>query len=126
MGLGWSNPTPPPPRRKAFLSYSRFDQVTVEAFITSWDDSEGVFIPRLVGAFENDLIASSDSDYVMGQIRQRYLGDSTVTLVLVGSCTHSRRYIDWEIKSSLRQGDVYTPNGLAGIILPSQGTSVHL
>jgi hypothetical protein len=62
----------------------------------------------------------------MGEIRRTYLGDSTVTIVLIGKCTHSRRYIDWEIKASLRQGDVYTPNGVIGILLPSAGTSAHL
>src|SRR5207244_2128436 len=39
-------------------------------------------------------------------------------IVLVGSCTHSRRYVDWEIKASLRQGQD-DPNGLIGILLPS-------
>ena len=54
-----------------------------------------------------------------------YLQDSTVTIVLVGNCTHSRRYVDWEIKTSLRQG-TYTPNGVMGIILPSKGDSAYL
>ena len=61
----------------------------------------------------------------MSQIRKKYLLDTTVTIVLIGKCTHSRRYVDWEIKSSLRQGS-YTPNGLVGILLPSQGNSAHL
>ena len=40
------------------------------------------------------------------------------------SLSHSRRYVDWEIKTSLRRGS-YTPNGLLGIILPSQGLRTH-
>ncbi len=66
-----------------------------------------------------DFINSTDTDYVMKCIRENYLSDSTVTIVLIGSCTHSRRYVDWEIKSSLRQGQYTTPNGLIGILLPS-------
>ena len=126
MGFGWPSPTSPLPKRKVFLSYSRFDRAEVEAFIFRWATGERVFIPKVVGAFDNDVIGSSDPEYVMSQIRQRYIGDSSVTIVLVGSCTHGRRYIDWEIKSSLRQGAVYAANGLAGIILPSRGTSTHL
>lgn len=61
----------------------------------------------------------------MTQIRNKYLKDSTVTIVLMGSCTHSRRYVDWEIKSSLRQGE-NIPNGLLGILLPSQNDSAYL
>ncbi len=51
--------------------------------------------------------------------------DSTVTIVLIGKCTHGRRYVDWEIKTSLQRGD-YVPNGLLGILLPSRGNSDYL
>ncbi|WP_372493341.1 TIR domain-containing protein [Janibacter melonis] len=39
----------------------------------------------------------------MDRIRTKYLGDSSVTIVLVGSCTWARRYVDWEVYSSLRR-----------------------
>lgn len=110
-------------RRKVFISYFHADQEEVEEFIDEWED---VFIPKAIGVSDiEDFIDSNDPAYVMTQIRRRFLQDSTVTIVLLGSCTHSRRYVDWEIKTSLRQGN-YTPNGLLGIILPSQGNSCHL
>jgi hypothetical protein len=62
----------------------------------------------------------------MQRIRELHIEDSTVTIVLIGSCTHSRRYIDWEIKASLRQGEDFPPNGLLGITLPSTNGSAHL
>ena len=103
-------------RRKVFMSHYGADRVAVRNFIDKWSD---VFIAKELGVYDDeDFINSNDGDYVMSQIRQKYLEDSTVTIVLMGTCTHSRRYIDWEIKSSLRQGN-YTPNGLLGIILPS-------
>ena len=110
-------------RRKVFISHYKGDRDEVDAFIRSYSS---VFIPKVLGANDNDeFINSTSTDYVMQRIREKYLGDSTVTIVLIGRCTHSRRYIDWEIKSSLRQGQS-TPNGLIGILLPSQGTSAHL
>jgi hypothetical protein len=88
----------------------------VKKFIDKCSD---VFIAKELGVYDDDdFIDSNDGDYVMTQIREKYLSDSTITIVLLGTCTHSRRYIDWEIKSSLRQGS-YTPNGLIGIVLPS-------
>lgn len=57
----------------------------------------------------------------MRKIREQKLEDSTVTIVLVGSCTHSRRYVDWEVKASLQQGQSL-PNGLITINLPYMGT----
>lgn len=110
-------------KRKVFISHYKGDHTEVDKFI---NDFSHVFIPKVLGANNNDdFIQSTDTDYVMSQIREKYLQDSTVTIVLISSCTHSRRYVDWEIKSSLRQGS-FTPNGLIGILLPGQGTSGHL
>ena len=52
-------------------------------------------------------------------IRDDYIADASVTVVLVGPCTGRRKHVDWEIGSSLRD----TPNnprcGLLGILLPN-------
>lgn len=107
-------------RRKCFISYYAGDSVAVEKFITDFKD---VFIAKAIGVSSgDDFIDSDNSDYVMSRIREKYLGDSTVTICLVGDCTHSRRYIDWELKTSLRQGG-YAPNGLLAILLPYKGGS---
>ena len=71
----------------------------------------------------DDIINSTDTDYVMRRIRELYLRDSTVTIVLAGKCTWARRYVDWELQASLRHGEKTTPNGLIGIVLPSVGKS---
>src|SRR5262245_44111488 len=112
---GYLGLLPIAPKRKAFISYEGRDKPAAEAFISRWSQ---VFIPKIVGAYGQDIINSTNTEYVIGKIRQEYLADSTVTIVLLGSCTHSRRYVDWELKASLRQGDSFTPNGLIGILLP--------
>lgn len=114
-------------KRKVFISFYQGDRPEAERFIEKWAEREGVFIPKALGVSDDadDLINSDNPTYVMNQIREIYLGDSTVTIVLVGSCTHSRRYVDWELKTTLRKG-TYTPNGLMGIILASKGSSAHL
>ena len=115
------------PKRKVFISYHHGDDTEVRAFVKRWTETEQVFIPKGLGlTFTDDIIRSSNPEYVMSQIRKKYLEDSTVTIVLLGSCTHSRRYVDWEIKASLRQEEGGLPNGLMGIILPSLGTTAYL
>lgn len=105
-----------------FISYHHDDQDEVEEFIETFDHERKVFIARALGVgMEQDIIDSADTDYVMRRIRELYLKDSTVTIVLIGKCTWARRYIDWEIQASLRHGETVTPNGLFWIVLPSTG-----
>jgi len=112
-------------RREVFISFYKGNKIEVDNFI-KWVEQENIFIPRALGISDNDdLINSDDPEYVMSQIRKKYLGNSTVTIVLIGKCTHSRRYVDWEIKTSLRRGD-YTPNGLLGILLTNASGGAHL
>jgi len=107
-------------RRKAFISYHRDDRKEVDDFVHTFDRERKVFISRVLGVdMEQDIIDSMDTDYVMSRIRQLYLKDSTVTIVLIGNCTWARRYVDWEIQASLRRGEKVTPNGLLGIKLRS-------
>ena len=105
---------------KVFISYYHDDQDEVENFIETFDDERNILIARALG-MEQDIIDSTDTSYVMSRIRELYLKDSTVTIVLIGKCTWARRYVDWEIRSSLRSGETTIPNGLLGIVLPSAG-----
>jgi hypothetical protein len=109
----------PIPKRRVFISYHHGDGIEATNFVSTFGGPLGVFTHRALGLdFDDDLINSNDPDYVMRRIREEYLADSTVTIVLIGTCTHSRRFVDWEIKASLQQGSK-TPNGLLGILLPS-------
>jgi hypothetical protein len=116
---GWTPPPLTPPKRKVFISSFHADQAEVDTFIYRWSTLEGVFTAKALGTFHNDdFIDSDDPEYVMSEIRRKYLSDSSVTILLVGKCTHSRRYVDWELKTTLRRGS-YTPNGLLAYVLPS-------
>ena len=104
-------------RHKCFISYHAADTDDVVKFL---DDFGTEFIAKTVGVTdEDDFINSNDTDYIVDQIRTRYLGDSSVTIVLVGQCTWARRYVDWEIYSSLHNSEHSKVNGLMGIALPS-------
>ena len=106
-----------PGRPKVFVSYHHADQTEAEAFVRRF---ESVFIPKVIGVSDaDDFIDSTDPDYVMRRIREKYLADSTVTIVLLGRCTWARRYVDWEIASTLRNDPVNKRSGLMAITLPS-------
>ena len=52
-------------------------------------------------------------------IRDNYLRNSTVTILLVGTETARRKHIDWEIYSSRYDGTVNKKSGILVINLPS-------
>jgi hypothetical protein len=104
-------------RHKCFLSYHSIDAEEVLRFVDAYD---GVFIPKAIGVSEDDpYIESDDVDYVMQRIREKYLAGSTVTIVMVGACTWARKYIDWEVYSTLRRDKNNRLSGLMAIELPS-------
>ena len=107
-------------RHKVFISYHHADQTAAEKFVETFDEERNVFITRALGTdMEQDIIESDDTNYVMRRIRELYLIDYTVIIVLIGRCTWARKYVDWELQSSLRHGETVTANGLLAIKLPS-------
>lgn len=98
---------------KCFISYHAADKKAVDDFCEKFN---GSFIRRGI-KMEDDIINSNNTDYVMKRIRELYLKDSTVTLVLIGKCTWARRFVDWEVQACLRQPQDGHPNGLVAIQL---------
>ena len=112
-------------RRNIFISRCKGDQDKVDKFIDRFANVEQIFSPYVLGTNDNnDFIDSNNPDYLMCEIRRKYFKDTTVAIVLISSCTHIRQYVDWEIKSSLPQGETL-PNWLLRILLRIQGTSGH-
>jgi hypothetical protein len=108
-------------RHKCFISYRATDVNYVTQFVEKFDE---VFIPKVIGVSDADpFVNSTDTDYIMDQIREKYLADSTVTIVLVGKCTWSRKYVDWEVSSTLRNDQNNLRSGLLAIELPNRGSA---
>ena len=102
---------------KVFVSYHhQNDQAYKDALIRSGKDF-GVFIDKSVDTGE---ISESLSDQVIREkIRDEYLRDSSVTILLVGLETKRRKHIDWEIYSSMFDGVRNKKSGILVINLPS-------
>jgi hypothetical protein len=105
---------------RCFISYHPADQKEVDCFIDLFDPNRNFFISKSVDQeMADDIINNTNRIYVMKRIRELYLSDSTITIVLMGKCTWACRYVDWEIQTSLHSGDTISPNGLLGIKLSS-------
>ena len=64
-------------------------------------------------------------EQIRQEIRDRYLRDSTVTIVLVGTETKQRKHVDWEIYSSMYDGSVNKQSGIVVINLPGVSDYYH-
>lgn len=112
-----------PKRHRCFVSYHLIDIDIATQFITDFGD---VFIPTVLGVTdEDDFVDSTDDEYIKQQIRDKHLRTTTVTIVIAGDCTWSRKFIDWEIASSLRNDPKNKRSGLLALTLPGK-TSAKL
>ena len=68
---------------------------------------------------DGDIDTDLKTDTIRQKIRDEFIADASVTVVLVGQCTWQRKHVDWEIGSSLRDTKNNPRCGLLGILLPS-------
>ena len=59
------------------------------------------------------------TESTLQRIREEFIAQASVTMVLIGPCTWKRKYVDWEIGASLRDTCTNPRCGLLGILLPN-------
>lgn len=106
------------PRHKVFVSYHHAkDQYYRNYFDNIFSNVHNIMDSKSVQI--GDINPNLKTDTILHKIRNEFLRDSTVTVVLVGSETWKRKHVDWEIGASIRNTQFNPRSGLLGIILPS-------
>lgn len=95
---------------KTFLSYHHANEQDLKDDIIENFGGE-YFIDKSVS--DGDISTTISEESIMRKIREDYLADTTVTVVLIGNETKNRPFVNSEIQASL-WGDNY--NGLVGVI----------
>lgn len=102
-------------RRKVFVSFHE----------DADSDLKDEFVDKMRGLIEHNPVkidyvrkANRSVGDIQRYIRDEYLADTTVTVVLIGVETWQRKHVDWEIGASLRDTDANGRGGLVGIVLP--------
>jgi len=105
-------------RHKTFVSYHHAnDQFYKNKFEQLFSDTYDIMVSKSVQI--GDINPNLATDTIRQKIRDEYLRDSTVTVVLIGSETWQRKHVDWEIAASIRSTQYSPRSGLVGILLPS-------
>lgn len=103
-------------RHKVFISYYHKDESKRTKFEAMCKRND-IIVNRSIQT--NDIPPTESVETTLRRIREEFISDATVTIVLVGAGTWRRKYVDWEIYASLRHTSANPRNGLIGIILPS-------
>ena len=101
-------------RRRVFISFHDADRRLKHKFVRLM---RGRIIDVSVGTHDIDD-TNKKTDEVRRIIRDEYIRDATVTVVLIGKRTWQRKHVDWEIGSSIRETKLNKRTGLVGIVLP--------
>nr|VFK22835.1 MAG: MTH538 TIR-like domain (DUF1863) [Candidatus Kentron sp. LPFa]VFK35426.1 MAG: MTH538 TIR-like domain (DUF1863) [Candidatus Kentron sp. LPFa] len=118
MNLLYTNQT----RHKVFVSYHHLnDQGYRNLFEGLFADIHDIMVSKSVQI--GNIDPSLQTETIRQKIRDDYLRDSTVTVVLVGAETWKRKHVDWEIGSSIRDTEYNPRSGLLGILLPTYPTN---
>ena len=104
-------------KHKVFISYHHENDQVYKDQLLDLNNEYDIFIDKSVDT--EDIDDSLSDEDIRVKIRDEYLKDSTVTIVLVGIDTKNRKHVDWEIYSSMYDGVNNKKSGILVIILPS-------
>ena len=103
------------PRHKVFISFHEQGTKYRDRFVKIMSDS---IVDKSVhddDIYDLNLRVAT----ILQRIRDNFIADATVTVVLIGRSTWQRKNVDWEIGSSIRKTKKNSRCGLLGILLPN-------
>lgn len=110
-------------KHKVFISYHHANDQCWKKRLIDLNANHDIFIDASVDT--GDIDDKLPDETIRTKIRDGYLRDSSVTIVLVGLETKNRKHIDWEIYSSMYDGSVNKKSGVLVIHLPSTGCTYY-
>lgn len=102
---------------KVFISYHHQNDQLYKNQLLEMNRIRPMFIDASVDI--GDIPDYLDDQAIRQKIRDEYLKESSVTIVLVGTETKRRKHVDWEIYSSMYDGVINKKSGILVINLPS-------
>ena len=89
---------------KVFITYHHENDQYYKEALLQINEKNRIFIDNSVDT--GDISDDLDDQTIRSVIRDDYLRDSTVSILLVGTETKGRKHVDWELYSSMIDGTV--------------------
>ncbi len=104
------------PMHNVFISFHHVDEYYKKELV-DFGIKNKVFVDYSVS--NGDIKKYDPSQKIREKIRDEYLRNSTVTIVLIGEETWSRKHVDWELYSSMYDGKINKKLGIIVVLLPT-------
>lgn len=104
-------------KHKVFISYYHHDDECYKDEIIRWNEREGLFEDFSVndGDIDDTVLGA---EQIRRMIRDQYIKDATVLILLCGRNTKKRKYIDWELHAAMYDSEKNPKMGIVVINLP--------
>lgn len=109
----------PMTKHRVFISYHHANDQWAKDRLIELNKQFDIFTDESVDT--GDIPDDWEDQKIRREIRDNYLKQSTVTILLVGTETKYRKHIDWELFSSMINGTKNKKSGIVVIMLPSTG-----
>ena len=102
---------------RVFISYHHKNDQAYKEYLINWAEENNIFIDWSVDT--GDISDDLSDEQIREKIRDEYLRDCRVTILLVGTETKYRKHVDWELYSSMHNTQLNKKSGIIVILLPS-------
>lgn len=107
-------------RHNVFVSCYYGEDGDYKEYLEDMAAETGIFIDRSVQEYDIDDRGLS-SEQIRKIIRDKYIRDSTVTIVICGPNSRRRKFVDWEIHATMYDSPINHRGGLLAINTPESG-----
>ncbi len=102
---------------RVFISYHHKNDQAYKEYLINWAEENNIFVDWSVDT--GDISDDLSDEQIREKIRDEYLRDCRVTILLVGTETKYRKHVDWELYSSMHNTQLNKKSGIIVILLPS-------
>lgn len=110
-------------KHKVFISYHHANDQSYKDYLVKFNKVHDIFIDKSVAI--DDIDEDLPTDTIREIIRDEYLRDTSVLILLVGTETKNRKHVDWELYSSMRDSKKNSKSGVLVINLPTINCSYY-
>lgn len=102
--------------KRVFISYHHQNDQRCKEQLLSLNSRNDIFVDCSVST--GDIDDSLEPQAIRRIIRENYLNESTVIIVIVGRETQYRKHVDWELYSSMHNGPTFGRSGVVVLLTP--------